>query len=343
MNNPFSLTFGKEPVSMISRNLHHNEIITGFMSDNPEYQVCMITGVRGAGKTVAMTAIAHQIATDRQWTVINLNPERNLLDSMAANIKSMRLISNYLEKTKISLSAFGIGLTMNGQPAIGDSAIFLDKALKKLKEKKKKILITIDEVVVNQNIKEFISQLQIYIRENYPVFLIMTGLFENIFDLQNEKTMTFLYRAPKIELPPLSLPLIAAKYADIFHLNEAEALEMARLTSGYPFAYQSLGYLCCKYQKSYKEIIPEYDSLLEEYVYEKIWSEMSEADKKVAGAISRASSSKVADIRQQIGIDSNKFNIYRKRLLKKGIIQISSYGHIKFMLPRFSEFVQRNL
>ena len=35
------------------------EIINSFKSDNPEAQVCMLTGIRGSGKTVTMTAIAN--------------------------------------------------------------------------------------------------------------------------------------------------------------------------------------------------------------------------------------------------------------------------------------------
>ena len=35
MNNPFSLTFGKESVSPISQELLSNEIIEGFTSENP--------------------------------------------------------------------------------------------------------------------------------------------------------------------------------------------------------------------------------------------------------------------------------------------------------------------
>ena len=44
-NNPFSISFGREPESIINRGLNENEIINSFQSDNPAYQVCMITGV----------------------------------------------------------------------------------------------------------------------------------------------------------------------------------------------------------------------------------------------------------------------------------------------------------
>ena len=59
--NPFSLTFGKEPISLIEREQQKNEVIEGFSGDNPEFQVCMITGVRGSGKTVLMTTIANEL------------------------------------------------------------------------------------------------------------------------------------------------------------------------------------------------------------------------------------------------------------------------------------------
>lgn len=39
--NPFSLSFGKEPVSLINRNVQSYEIIDTFEDENPAYQVCM--------------------------------------------------------------------------------------------------------------------------------------------------------------------------------------------------------------------------------------------------------------------------------------------------------------
>ena len=59
--NPYNLTFGKEPVNAISRDKQINEIVDGFTADNPEFQVCMITGVRGSGKTVMMTEVSNEL------------------------------------------------------------------------------------------------------------------------------------------------------------------------------------------------------------------------------------------------------------------------------------------
>lgn len=59
MSNPFSLTYGKEAKSFIEQDEQNMDIITSFKSDNLEAQVCMLTGIRGSGKTVTMTAIAN--------------------------------------------------------------------------------------------------------------------------------------------------------------------------------------------------------------------------------------------------------------------------------------------
>ena len=40
-NNPFSLSFGKEPVSLINRNVQSYEIIDTFEDENPTYQGCV--------------------------------------------------------------------------------------------------------------------------------------------------------------------------------------------------------------------------------------------------------------------------------------------------------------
>ena len=94
--------------------------------------------------------------------------------------------------------------------------------LEKIKKKHKRVLVTIDEAVCNDTMKEFVSLFQIYMRQDLPVFLLMTGLYENIYELQNEKTLTFLYRAPKIELRPLNIGMIAEKYKSIFELTDEE-------------------------------------------------------------------------------------------------------------------------
>ena len=340
--NPFTLAFGKEPVSFISRDYQNNEILESFTSDNPAYQVCMITGVRGAGKTVALSSIANTLGKEKQWVVVNLNPERDLLHMLAAELSNRKDLLELFRDAKINLSFLGFGLEIDGEPPVTDEVVAIRRMLDKLTKTGKRVLITIDEVSPTKQMKEFASQFQIFMREGLSVFLLMTGLYENIYALQNEKTLTFLYRAPKVELKPLSYPLIARKYGEVFQLDEQDAMAMAKATMGYPFAFQALGYLCWSRQKFWKELLPEYDTYLEDYVYEKIWSELSEKDKSVLRAMSGEQSSRVENIREKLNMTSNNFTVYRNRLLKKGLVVVPGYGQLGFALPRFREFAARS-
>ena len=342
MENPFSLTFGKEPLSLIDRHMLIYDVIQSFNAPNPDYQVCMLTGVRGSGKTVSLTTISNELKKSEQWIVVELNQERNLLDFLTSELCDKERLTNALKNSKFNLSAFGFGIEFSQQAPITDTVTILDKILDKLTQANKKLLVTIDEVAPNQNIKEFVAQFQIFMRKNYNVFLLMTGLYENIYELQNQKTLTFLYRAPKIEMKPLNISMIMRKYQEIFGLSDENALKMAQATCGYPFAFQVLGYLCYKNKTTYDKVINDYDVYLEDYVYEKIWSELSELDRSVLIAMSKISETKVENIREQLNMPSGNFSIYRKRLLKKGIVQATQYGHLEFVLPRFKEFVARN-
>ena len=91
---------------------------------------------------------------------------------------------------------------------------FLRVVAKQEKEQQTRIrvLIAIDEVTSTPGMREFVHSFQMFVRQDLPVFLILTGLFQNIDLLQNKKGLTFLYRAPKITLSPLSIRAISRQY-----------------------------------------------------------------------------------------------------------------------------------
>lgn len=339
MTNPFSLSFGKEPLSMIQRENKVSEICDSFLSDNPEYNACMITGLRGSGKTVLMTSVAKEIQKDKAWIVADVSPERDIIQTLASELGSRVDIKKVIKDAKINISLPFIGIGVEPQPQVADTVVILDALLKDLTKRGKKLLITIDEVVSNKVIREFTSQFQIFIRKGYNIFLLMTGLYDNIYKLQNEKTLTFLYRAPKVTLEPLSETTIARKYQETLRVSPTDAKEMAKITKGYPYAFQVLGYLCFKRNKNYKDVLDELDQYLSEYVYEKIYSELSDIDRKIAYAMAKEEGTKVEDIRKNADLDSNIFNLYRNRLLKKGLVYSPQYGHLDFVLPRFDKFI----
>ena len=333
---PYSLMFGREPKQMISRIEQKNTILNSFRDDAA--QAYIITGVRGSGKTVLMTDVSKYLQNEG-WEVVELNPERDMLQSLASKLNSKKNLANIFKKLKLDLTFFNIGEEVAGSTVVTDIEIALGEMLEALKKRDKKLLITIDEAVSSNSMKIFVNTFQILARQDLPVYLIMTGLYENIYELQNEKTLTFLYRAPKIELAPLNINTIKENYKKNLDVTDEEALNMAALTKGYAFAFQVLGYFTWEQKGLTTEVYNIYRQYLEDYAYEKIWSALSVNDKKVAYGIAKTPSGKIRTIRDFLGIDNNSFNPYRKRLINKGIIDGQMYGYVKFTLPLFDDFV----
>lgn len=342
MQNPFTLTFGKSPLEPVERPVQTNEIIEAFTADSINQQMFIITGVRGSGKTVMMTEISRQLREKEEWVVIELNPATDLLQGMLSKLNSNQVCAGIIKSAKIDLSFFGFGVSVEGAAPITDTETAIIAILEKMKKNGKRLLITIDEVTNSEYMHVFASAFQIFVRQDLPVFLLATGLYENIDELQNEKNLTFLYRAPKIQLKPLNKQAIVNKYKNIFEIEVDQATQMADLTKGYPFAFQVLGYLTWNHHGDYNAVREEYEQYLSEFVYDKIWSELSQKDRMVARGIADVEGGKIKDIREHLHMETNEFNPYRKRLIKKGILSGETRGYVYFTLPLFEEYVMEN-
>ncbi|MBO4908824.1 MAG: ATP-binding protein [Lachnospiraceae bacterium] len=338
-NNPFSLTFGKEPSQMISRIAQTGEIIDNFTSDNPGQQIYMITGVRGSGKTVFMTSISKRLQSEDNWIIIELNSSGEMLKEFAAKLYNIKGMPRKYAADGINLSFWGIGVNIKKAEPITDMETAIERMLVHLIKEKKKILITIDEVYNNPDMKYFSGTLQLLIRHDYPVFVLMTGLYENINKLQNEKNLTFLYRAPKIYLSALNTYRIADCYEKITGVSKDTAATMARLTKGYSFAFQVFGYFTYK-NGSFEKSMSEITQYLYEYVYEKLWLELSEKEKKMLEIMTEKNIRDVKSLRDIFNSGSNEFSIYRDRLIKKGILDGSRRGYLDFTLPFFEVYIR---
>jgi hypothetical protein len=339
MANPFSLTFGKSPLEMIPRVVQKQEITETFSEALINQQVYIITGLRGTGKTVLLNDVAKYYRDETGWEVIELNAERDLLQSLASKLYDIKGVKDTFVKAKIDVSALGIGVSTENTFQYNDIESAIAKMLDVIKKEKKRLLITIDEAVNSKNMRIFVSAFQILVRQDYPVFLLMTGLLQNITNLQDEKSLTFLYRAPKIQLGALNISAIKEKYKQVFKLEDEKALELARYTNGYPFAFQVLGYMYWN-NPSVENIMMDYKLYLYEMVYDKIWSELSRKDKKVCEAIAKSETGKIKEIREILKMSSDEFSPYNDRLKKKELILKSERGYCEFILPFFKEYIR---
>lgn len=335
-NNPFTLTFGQKPAEFISRGDQISRILDNFDMDIPSNQVYMITGIRGCGKTVSLAEIADYYKDNDNWLVLRLSADTDLIAGAVSELNRISTIRKIDIGVNVSLGIASVSL--HKEKPFMEKETILRNILEKLEKEKKRVLFIIDEILNNEYVKVFSSHFQIYITQHYPVYLVMAGLYDNISNLQNEKSLTFLYRAPKIFLEPLSIPSMTTSYRTVFHLSPKEAVKMARLTKGYPFAFQILGYLKWEHQAELEDILPEFDEALASYAYEKIWSELSDLDRKIVYVIATGSEKNI-DIRTRLALSPQLLNIYRKRLMERGIIDGSERGILKLALPRFGEYI----
>lgn len=58
--------------------------------------------------------------------------------------------------------------------------IMLEMILENMKKRGRKLLITIDEVTNNPNVRRFAGIFQISLRKHLPLYLLMTGLYDNL-------------------------------------------------------------------------------------------------------------------------------------------------------------------
>ncbi len=340
-NNPFTLSFGMSPNEFISRYEYSEEILINFSAANPVSHAYLIEGIRGSGKTVLMTTIEKELMKEKDWIVIDLNSTQDLLSDFAMKLlDSCKKLTDIFKKGfNFSVAGFGIGI--NGETQNRESVSIIYELLENLNKKNKKVLITIDEVMNGENMRHFASEFQILLRKDFSVFLLMTGLYENIYSIQNDPALTFLLRTPKIKLEPLSLAQITKVYQNVFKTDIDMAKKLAKTTKGYAFAFQALGLLYFDYKDSLslEKILLKFDDLLDDFVYRKIWKGLSEQDKNVIIAITD-SKTPVKEICKKLNMTSSTFSKYRQRLLDRGIIESPQHGYVELVLPRFAEFAK---
>jgi RNase adaptor protein for sRNA GlmZ degradation len=140
----------------------------------------MITGVRGSGKTVFLTELTDYFKRE-DWIVVDLIPDNNMISSLISHLANNKVLNKLFIKADISINAFGVNVGFNNEVPAANEEIILERMFKVLADNGKRLLIAIDEVVNNEYVQRFASLYQLWIRQNYPIFFLMTGLYENIY------------------------------------------------------------------------------------------------------------------------------------------------------------------
>ncbi len=351
MQNPFTTTFSKNPGFSYVSTEQTDEILENFMYENPSESVYKITGVRGSGKTVILAKIEEEMKKDEfatnGWIVFDVSPARDLLGQIAAMLQKEGYGKKSSKGKSVSISANvlgtggGISLSSENENLFFDIGVEIEEMLKVVQKKGKKILIGIDKVSKTKEMIQFASEYGKWLRNAYPVYLVCTGLYENIMEVSNVKNLTFFRRATTIKTEKLNFVRMSEMYRRLLKINLEEARQMAKLTKGYAYAFQELGSLYFKKHEdeTLENLIPNLKSELFAYSYEKIWEELTEADRFLVRLLTEKDEYKREEVLLLMGEKAGSYSMYRDRLLKKGILE-SRQSYISFSLPFFVDYVK---
>jgi energy-coupling factor transporter ATP-binding protein EcfA2 len=351
MQNPFTTTFSKAPEYTYISTEKTDEILENFNYENPSESVYKITGVRGSGKTVLLAKIEESLRDEENkkkgWLVFDLNPTRDMLVQMAAMLHKEGFGKNNTKSRSVdvAVTVMGTGGSIGYSKGTGeeffDVGVEIEEMLQNAQKKGRKILVGIDEVSKNGEMIKFASEYGKWLRAGYPVYLVCTGLYENIQEVSNVKNLTFFRRSTTIKTEPLNTIRMAEMYKKRLDIESEEAKTMAALTKGYAYAFQELGVLYFKKKKdeNLDDIIPDLRTELFAYSYEKIWEELTETDRFLAGLLIEKDEYKREEVLKLMGDRAGNYSMYRDRLIKRGLLE-GRQGYISFSLPFFAEYIK---
>lgn len=354
-NNPFNPSFGKMPSIFLKRGSLSQRIINELNRENSPFQTSLIYGQRGSGKTTLMSEIASKLEKNKDWMIIDLVLDNDLLISLTNQLQEHLLKLKLIKNLDIKMNLLGIDINASlAQNIDANFQQILQTSLEKLTKKGKKVLINIDEVHLTPLLKKFANCYQIMIRKNLNVSFLMAGLPENVSEIQNDDVLTFLLRANPIVLDPIDLETIKLSYKHIFqkanfNIDDKTILYMTKQTQGFACAFQLLGYHVWRYATDQNkntisislidEILDIYLSDLNRNVYFKVYNDLSFKEKEFVQAIKV----KGQEIGKIMNKSANYLAVYRRKLIDDQVIKPDGYGYVSFLLPHFDKFIEQEM
>jgi len=355
--NPFTPAFGSEPLFLAGREKIIADILEGLENGPGDpNRASILIGTRGSGKTVLLTKIANE-ASRIGWVSANVTAESGMLDKILEQVEhnGREFLPAKAKSRLTEIHAFGVGFsTENIPPRKSSWRLQMTQYLDLLAEYQIGVLITVDEIDAKQpEMIALVSNFQHFIREKREVALIMAGLPGKTLRMFQDKDISFVRRAFQHRLD--SIPITDVKTAIRKTIEssgrkiESDALEAAAVyTKGFPFLIQLVGYHTWRQSPEHKIItladvdsgIESSEENMESMILETTVRELSEKDLAfLIAMLPDAAESKMSDITERMGIDTNLAGQYRLRLLKQGVIEEYGRGRVQFAMPLIKDYL----
>ena len=358
----FQPTFGNRPERIIGRNGELGAFINGLREPVGARERCtFLLGQRGMGKTAMLLEIADRAAAEG-FVVARVTAHENMPSNIIEQLQlnGERFFGD--EKKRITgvnagVLGFSFGLSFS-EPAQRQYGFRAKLSLlcDRLAEKDKGVLILIDEVYSSQTMREVAASYQELVGDRKNIAMCMAGLPYAVSGILNDRVLTFLNRANKVRLGPISVASIRAYYDQTFsamRLDTEEELidRAAAMTGGLPYLMQLIGYYLTMYTWEKKQITEQvlekaHQAALQDMddnVFVPILAPLSDNDRIFLTAMAQcAEPVTTSELQKKLGEKGPAIQPYRKRLIEAGVIEAPRRGELVFAVPFLADYLRNN-
>lgn len=369
MANPFTPSFGVTPPLLVGRDdaLDDFRIALDGGPGDPGRAI-LLTGVRGAGKTVLLNAFEDE-AYRRGWLVISETARPGVVPEMTATRLPELLASATGDTTmstvtgvNLTTAGFGGGVTRQRQdryPVTPSLRSQLTQLADIQGGQGAGVLLSLDEVhrEATQDLRAIAQTVQHLFREGRQLAFAAAGLPSAVEDVLNDAVVTFLRRAERFTLGSVSAQEVAlalrAPIEDSGREVTDEAIATAIAgTQGYPFLVQLVGYHMWAADPGSETIdagqarvgVERAVRRVGRLVHEPALGGLSAVDRSFLAAMSLDDEpSRMADIAQRLGVTGTYASQYRLRLISAELIVPAGHGRVSFALPYLRDYLREHV
>lgn len=359
----FSPSFGNRPAYLVGREPIIKTFVEGLESrPGDRNRSLVLLGQRGSGKTVLLWELADRA---RELGYVVATPTAVSEGMLARIVEKVqddgeRFVGErgtHLSGGSLGALGFSFGLEFTREVEETKSFAYkLTKLARALTKNGHGTLVLVDELQANsEEVRQLVTVYQELVGEGLNVAIVMAGLPSAVSATLNDRVLTFLNRARKVSLPPLSVGEVDGFFARAFaelgvKLSLEERMRAARAAEGSPYLLQLIGHNIVLHANDEGQL-PE--GTVDEAVAAAIEDFESDVCHTTLVALSQRDvdflramtpdedASRISEVAERLDVTYDYAQKYRRRLIDSGVIRAAGRGLMEFAVPFLRDYLRR--
>ncbi len=360
LRNPFRPSFGTTPIVVAGREAVVAQVGIA-LQEGPgsPYRFTLISGARGAGKTVLLNLIEDE-ATRLGWHVVRIPASRDMLADLRDTELPLLLkqLGEKDQRTITAASIAGVGsvsteVTPEHSPTPSLRRL-LRRACELAEQSGSGVFLTMDELqsARPEDLHTLTDAIQNIVRDSLPIALSVAGLPFEIAELLALPGTTFLRRSVPIELDPIADDDVARTFQETAaeggrKFSPAAIQAAVDVTSGYAYLIQLIGSISFTLadtttisESDLERSMPLVNERMGLQVHQPALRALPEREEGYLHAmVEIGTPARTSEIAERMGIPANQQTTYRRRLIERGLIRATGHGFVDFALPFLGDYL----